>query len=69
MHIGEIGLKRIESACMGCPVERLALRVTARAGLRSRDRVPARLSMAVDETLRCLLLLLHHQLNHVVLVH
>lgn len=69
MHIGICWLKWIESSCMDRPVKRLALRVATRAGLRSRNRVPVLLTVAVQESLRSLLLLLHHQVNHVVLVH
>lgn len=69
MHIGICWLKWIESSSMDRPVKRLALRVATRAGLRSRNRVPVLLTVAVQESLRSLLLLLHHQVNHVVLVH
>lgn len=69
MQIRICWLKRIESACMNCPVERLALRVTTRAWFGRRDRVAILLTVSVQESLRCLLLLLHHQVNHVVLVH
>lgn len=48
-----------------CSIERLVVRVDARAGLRCCVGVPTRVTVALTG----LLLLLHHELDHVVLIH
>jgi len=62
-------LKRIKSASVGDSVQWLILSITARAWLRCGYRMAAGMAVTVHEALRSLLLLLHHQLDHVVLVH
>ena len=62
-------LKRIKSGSVGHSVQRLILGFASRARLGRGDRMAASVTVMVYEALRCLLLLLHHQLDHVVLVH